>query len=90
MSSSVVSLVYGGSALLAVALLYFFHARHWYWHLLAIAAAIGIGLIPIPIQYASPVTDMSVGAVVIFLLFWGLLAPLFRVSGHGRHHETHA
>ncbi|MDX2152454.1 MAG: hypothetical protein SFV54_17070 [Bryobacteraceae bacterium] len=88
MSSTLVLLVYGGAAVLALAFLFFFHAKHWYWHGASVLIALGIGLIPIPVQYASPATDLTIGALVVFLLFWGLLAPLFRRPLN--HREKHA
>ncbi len=70
--------VYGCSALLALALLYFFRARSWYWHVLSVAAAFGVGLAPIPKQYNNNQTTLIIGSVFFFLLLWGFCAPLFR------------
>ncbi len=85
MSSSLVSLSYGAAALLALLALYFFHARHWYWHTASIALALVIGFTPMPERWNNPRIDLAVGMVLVFLLFWGILAPLFRVPPPERH-----
>ena len=81
-----VLLAYAGAAALALALLYLLHAR-WFWHVLSVVAALAIGLLPpgmIPIPAAwGMARDMIVGSVFLFLIVWGLGAPLFR-----RHHQT--
>ena len=81
-----VFLTYGSAAALALVLLYFFHA-HWYWHVVSVAAALAIGLVPpamVPIPAAWGATrDLTIGFVFLFLIVWGLGAPLFR-----RHHQT--
>jgi hypothetical protein len=81
-----VFLIYGAAAALALLLLYFFHAN-WYWHALSVAAALAIGVLPpdaVPLPAAWGVTrDMIVGCIFVFLMAWGLCAPLFR-----RHHLT--
>ena len=83
-----VFLLYAGAAALALALLYFFHAN-WYWHALSVAVALAIGAIPadaIPLPAAwGSARDMTIGGVFLFLMVWGLGAPLFR-----RHHHPHA
>jgi hypothetical protein len=70
-----VGLAFGSAILLALALLYAFHAR-WYWHVLSILAALAIGLTPPPERWRPP--DLLVGSVFLFLFVWGLGAPLFR------------
>jgi hypothetical protein len=80
-----VFLIFGGAAVLALALLYFFHAN-WYWHVASVSLALVIGLMPpdrIPVPAAWGTTrDLVVGAIFAFLAIWGLGAPLFR-----RHHQ---
>jgi hypothetical protein len=70
-----VGLAFGSAILLALALLYAFHAR-WYWHVLSILAALAIGLTPPPERWRPP--DLLVGSVFLFLFVWGLGAALFR------------
>jgi len=81
-----VFLIYAGAAALALTLLYFFHA-HWYWHVLSVVLALVIGtvpadMVPLPAAWGST-RDIVVGGVFIFLMVWGLGAPLFQ-----RHHHT--
>jgi hypothetical protein len=83
-----VFLVYAGATVLALLLLYFFHA-HWYWHAASVALALAVGLmpphwIPVPVEWGST-RDMVIGGSFLFLMVWGLGAPLFR-----RHHTPHA
>ena len=84
--TSMVFLAYACAAVLALALLYCFHA-HWYWHVLSVVLAVGLGMVPaemIPIPAAwGVIRDVTVGCVFLFLIVWGLGAPLFR-----RHHQT--
>jgi hypothetical protein len=83
-----VLLIYGAMAVLALALLYFFHAN-WYWHILSVVVALAIGIMPpdmIPVPTAWGATrDMIVGSLFTFLVIWGIAAPLFR-----RHHQPQA
>ena len=83
-----VFLIYGGAAVLALALLYFFHAN-WYWHVLSVALALAIGLVPpnmIPVPAAwGPARDIMLGAIFTFLVIWGIGAPLFRRHHHPQH-----
>jgi hypothetical protein len=81
-----VFLVYGSAAVLALALLFFFHAN-WYWHVFSVGVALAIGLMP-PAMIPVPATwgatrDILLGAVFVFLVVWGIGAPLFR-----RHHQA--
>lgn len=85
MSSTVVSLAYGLAAMLALAALYFFHARAWYWHVASIVAALAIGLMPPPPNWSGPGLDLVTGMVLVFLLSWGVLGPIFRVTLGGKH-----
>ena len=84
-----VFLAYLGAAALAFLLLYFFHA-HWYWHVISVIAGLSIGFVPphlIPVPMAWGVTrDITIGCVFIFLMVWGLCAPLFH--HHQRPHAT--
>ena len=75
-----VFLVYGSSFVLALALLYLFHAR-WYWHILSVALALVVGLLRFPPEFRPP--DLVVGFVFFLLLVWGIAAPLFAWK-HGR------
>ena len=72
-----VALNYGVAFCLAMALLYYFHAR-WYWHILSVVVALLIGLTPMPADWQGRVLDLSVGFIFTFLFFWGAAAPLFR------------
>jgi hypothetical protein len=81
-----VLLVYGSSFVLALVLLYFFHAR-WYWHALAVVAALAIGVIRFPPEFRPP--DLVVGFAFFFLLVWGIGGP-FVPSRHSRHVHRHA
>jgi hypothetical protein len=80
-----VFLIYGSAAILAIALLYFFHAN-WYWHVISVGLALAIGAVPsdvIPMPAAwGPTRDILIGAIFTFLVIWGIGAPLFR-----RHHQ---
>jgi hypothetical protein len=82
MPTAVVMAVYGGAVVLAVLLLFLFRAHAWYWHALSVVAAIAIGLAPIPASLRSTSGDLIIGAVVLFLFIWGVLAPAF-----GDHHK---
>ena len=79
-------MIYACAAALALALLYFFEAN-WPWHVLSVVSALVIGLLPpdaIPVPAAWGATrDMIIGFVFVFLMTWGLGAPLFR-----RHHRA--
>lgn len=77
MRFALVAGIYGFSLLVALALLYFFRPKAWYWHLLSVAAALAIGLTPFPEGWHSPTADLVVGAVFIFLFFWGAGAIFF-------------
>lgn len=83
-----VFLIYASAAVLALALLYFFHVP-WYWHVLSVVLALVIGVVPpdvIPFPPAWGSTrDMAIGGCFMFLMVWGLGAPLFR-----SHHTPHA
>ena len=83
-----VFLIYTGAALLALILLYFF-PLHWYWHALSVAVALAIGVmppeaLPLPAAWGST-RDMIIGALFLFLMVWGLGAPLFRHHHHRPH-----
>lgn len=72
MSTTVVFSAFAGSFVLALLLLYCFHAR-WYWHVLSVAAALVIGLTPPPESLAGrPLVDLLVGCLFVFLLVWGV------------------
>lgn len=82
MRFALVAGVFGLSILAALLLLYFFRPKAWYWHLLSVAAALAIGLTPFPEGWHSSTADLVVGAVFLFLFFWGAGAILF--LGRGR------
>ncbi len=82
----VVTLVYGAALLIALALLYFFHAG-WYWHVLSVAAALALGLTPLPPEWTLP--DLLVGFVFALLFTWGFAAPFFRTHYAHRHVAHH-
>ena len=69
--------VYGGAALIALALLYFLRARAWYWHVLSLVVALTVGLIPIPPKYNTTQGTLVIGSVFVFFLLWGVAAPFF-------------
>lgn len=72
MSTTVVFSAYAAALILALLLLYWFHAR-WYWHVLSVALALIIGLTPPPEALAGrPGVDLLVGCTFVFLLVWGL------------------
>jgi hypothetical protein len=83
MSLAIVTFTYGVTVFLALGLLYFFGAIHWYWHVLSVAVALVLGVIPMRVfgAWASPVFDLAYGNLIVFLLVWGIVAPFFR-----RHH----
>jgi hypothetical protein len=87
-----VLMIYGAVAIVALALLYFFHAS-WYWHVLSVVVALIIGLMPpdmIPVPAAWGTTrDIILGCVFTFLVIWGIAAPLFH-RHHKAHRELHA
>jgi len=71
-SSTIVFSAYAASLILALLLLYWFHAR-WYWHVLSVALALAIGLAPPPEALAGrPVFDLVIGCLFVFLMVWGL------------------
>ncbi len=83
-----VLLIYGAAAILALTLLYCFHAS-WYWHVLSVVVALIIGMmppdmIPVPMEWGMT-RDILLGSLFTFLVIWGLGAPLFR-----RHHQAQA
>jgi hypothetical protein len=87
MASYVVMLSYGAAVLLALALLFFLEPIRWYWHVLSVAVAFAIGLTPLPEAWHGPANDLIVGALFLFLLTWGVCAPLFRKLRY--HRERH-
>jgi len=71
-STSIVFSAYAAAFVLALLLLYWFHAR-WYWHVLSVALALAIGLMPPPAGLAGrPGFDLAVGCVFVFLMVWGI------------------
>ena len=85
MPTAVVTAVYGGAVILALLLLFLFRAQAWYWHALSVVLAIAIGLAPIPAALRSTTGDLIIGAVVLFLFVWGVLAPAFGDHRKPRH-----
>jgi hypothetical protein len=91
-----VLLIYGAMAVLALTLLYCFHAK-WFWHVLSVAAALAIGMMPpelIPVPAAWGATrDVILGSLFTFLVIWGIAAPLFmrhhQAAIHAVQHPTH-
>lgn len=77
MSSGVVLAVYGCAAILPFVVCHFFGARAWYWHVLSICLAFALGFTPIPEKWHDPALDVAFGAAFIFLLIWGVAAPLY-------------
>ena len=87
MPTAVVMAVLGCAVVLAFLLLFLFRARSWYWHALSVVVAIAIGLAPIPASLRTPTGDLIIGAVVLFLLAWGVAAPAFGGHRKPRHGE---
>lgn len=82
----VVFLAYGSAVVLSLALLYRFGAQHWYFHAAAVAGAMALAATPFPEH--SPSWGMAIGFAFIFLLLWGMLAPLFRSPHHVWHRHA--
>ena len=78
MSTTLVILVYGIVAVLALVLLYFSGPKAWYWHVLAAAVALAIGSVRIPVKYNTPTASLVIGSVFIFLMVWAVAAPFVR------------
>ena len=85
MPGTTVFAVYASAAIIALALLHFFRAAHWYWHALSVLVALAIGLIPLPAAWQKPHIDLAIGGVFLFFLVWGVCAPLFP-DHHDHHH----
>lgn len=77
--------VYLLSFLIAVALLFTIHSRPWYLHVLAIGAALALGFWQRPPEWNSTQFDMAFGAVIIFLLSWGIGGLLTLRFHHAKH-----
>ncbi len=84
MSPVLVFLSYGTAFILALFLLWHFHAKPWYWHVLSLAVAAAIGLTPLPEPFRGPGCDAFVGTIFVFLFFWGVAAPFFHAAHHHR------
>lgn len=80
MSFATVMLCYGAAILLALVLLYFFRA-HWVLHLLSVVLAFAVGLYPPPEALQTPLGDVIIGCLFLFLLFWGVGAIFVKRSG---------
>lgn len=79
------TLAYAGAAAIAVLLLFAFHSRSWYWHIASLVIATLVACVPYP-QPGTPVVDLIVGSVILFLLIWGLGGLVFRpFQQHGQH-----
>jgi hypothetical protein len=89
MSLAIVTFAYALVVILALGLLYVFGALHWYWHALGIAAALVLGSMPMSMfqPWVSPVFDLMLGSVIVFLLVWGIAAPFFREHHLPVHHH---
>lgn len=87
MSSVVVGIAYLSAALLAVLILAWFGARHWYWHALSIAAAMAMGFVPLPLPYQTEPWTLTIGCVFAFLFLWGVLGPIFTEVHHFHGHH---
>jgi hypothetical protein len=73
-----VVLCYGAAAVLAGLLLYRFEPVRWFWHILGLGGALAVGLTEMPARLATPGGTLAVGALFVFLFFWGAFFPLFR------------
>ena len=81
------ALVFGCALVLAIAVLYLYHAKSWYWHLLSIALALTLGFLPpLPEAWRGTVTDLITGCLFLFLFVWGLGGLIL----YRRHHPKHA
>ena len=82
-------LAYGGAIAVGLVLLWRFHSRSWYWHCASLVLAFVLAYIPYPrLNFAgSPVTDLSMGFLVLLSLIWGVGGLLQLGFGHptGRH-----
>lgn len=85
MSGGLVGSVYICAVLLALALLYFLRATHWYFHGLSVAAALALGLVKMPPEWHSAALDLAIGFLFVLLMVWGLGAPFFRKPRAVRH-----
>ena len=84
--SIVVFAAYCGAALLALALVYLFHAR-WYWHAFSVLAALALGFAPPVPGWDGPSRDLFYGLVILFLFIWGVAEPfLHRFHRQGLRH----
>jgi hypothetical protein len=85
MSLYVVMLVYAAAILAAGVLLLWFHRCSWYWHVFSVALALMVGLAPPPAGYEGPAFDLVVGALLMFLMAWGIGGLAFYRVHHTRH-----
>jgi hypothetical protein len=90
MSPTWALLAYFGAIAVAIVLLWRFHSRSWYWHCASLILAFVLAYIPYPhLNFAgSPVIDLIMGFVILFLLTWGvggLLSLGLHQPGHHRH-----
>jgi len=85
MSTIAVYVAYGFSVALALLFVYLFHAR-WYWHVLSVLAALAVGFSPPISGWTGLSRDVTYGAIVLFLLVWGVAEPFvhrFHRHAHG-------
>jgi hypothetical protein len=85
MSTIWVFLGYGIALAVALVFLYLFRARAWYWHVLSLACALGLGLMPPQASWQGPLYDLTVGAIFVFLLIWGIGGLLTFRTHHAKH-----
>lgn len=89
MPAGLVFAVFGCAIALAVLLLHFFRATHWYWHALSVIVAFTMGLVRLPPAWQSPAAELAMGGAFVFLFLWGICAPIFPKHHGPTHHQPH-
>jgi hypothetical protein len=77
------------TVILALGLLSSFGVQHWYWHALSVAAGFILGMTPVrhfePLF--TPLSELVLGNLIVFLMAWGICAPFFRHHHLPVHHH---
>ena len=88
MGTLVVALVYLLTLAAAIFLVYRFEQHSWIWHAGALAVAAVLGFMPPPDFWSGEGYDLTIGAVFLFLVVWGIGGFVDR--GLHLHHHHHA